>query len=90
MLGESHSRNNEEWVYFMTTVENLTGRCKLLGRTGSQKSQRVQMALWPVQFSFYGQLHNLGETIRIFIWKYGMELRISLKAVEGDTSKSRQ
>ena len=48
------------------------------------------MALWPVQSSFSGQLHALGETIRIFIWKYGMELRISLKAVEGDTSKSRQ
>lgn len=62
---------------------------KLLGRTGSQKSQRGSNGSVASSVQFFWSASRLGGNNKA-IWKYGMELRISLKAVEGDTSKSRQ
>lgn len=81
------------YVSYMTTVENLTSHCKLLGEASGQKSQRESRKCCG-QFSlvFLVSFEIWGEQKRdffFFAWKYRMELRISSKE-QRDPSTARQ
>lgn len=94
-LGEYQGRSKEEWVRYMTALENLTCHCKLLGQASSQKSQR-ESKKGCGQFSlvFLVSCKIRGKQKRDFffflVWKYRMELRISSKAEQRDPFKSKQ